>query len=78
MIWRASIWSFWNQTLSVLLTLCLPVRLLAQTPANNELTTSKELQSLTRDQAAGGVHFHVKGTVLCYDEGWHQLYVHDG
>src|SRR5262249_42860879 len=44
----------------------------------NDLTTSKDLQSLTRAQAAGGVHFRLKGTVLCYDQGWHQLYIHDG
>jgi len=78
MIRRASIWTFWNLTISVLLTLCQSVRLLAQTPANNELTASKELQSLTREQAARGLRFRLKGTVLCYDEGWHQLYIHDG
>jgi PAS domain S-box-containing protein len=50
--------------------------LLAQNAS--DLTTSKDLQSLTRAQAAGGVHFRLKGTVLCYDEGWHQLYIHDG
>jgi PAS domain S-box-containing protein len=76
MIWRASICTLWNLTLSLLLTLCLPVRLLAQ--AHNDLTTAKDLQSLTQVQAAGGLHFHIKGTVLCYDEGWRQLYVHDG
>src|SRR5712664_2702736 len=47
----------------------------AQTPT---LTTSKDLQSLSRAQAASGLHFRLKGTVLCYDEGWHQLYIHDG
>src|SRR5882762_7732139 len=76
MIWRDSICNLRNLTLS--LALCLPVSLIAQSPTRNELTSSKELQSLTRDQAAGGLHFRLNGTVLCYDEGWHQLYIHDG
>jgi len=45
---------------------------------SDEMVTSEQLQSLTREQAVGGRPIHLKGTVLCYDEGWHQLYVHDG
>ena len=74
MIWRDSIWTLPSLTLA----LCLSANLLAQAQTHNGLAGSKELHSLTRAQAAGGIHFHFKGTILCYDEGWHQLYVHDG
>jgi hypothetical protein len=76
MIWRDSIWTL--PSLTVSLALCLSLNLLAQAPTHTGLAGSKELQSLTRAQAAGGIRFQLKGTILCYDEGWHQLYVHDG
>jgi PAS domain S-box-containing protein len=50
----------------------------AQIPTEFETVPAKRLQSLKREQAGTGLHFHLKGTVLCFDEGWHQLYVHDG
>jgi PAS domain S-box-containing protein len=50
----------------------------AQDAPQFETVSAKRLQSLKQAQAGAGLHFHLKGTVLCYDEGWHQLYVHDG
>ncbi len=50
----------------------------AQSPPEFQTVAAKRLQSLKREQAGSGLQFHLKGTVLCYDEGWHQLYVHDG
>src|SRR5690242_6851952 len=76
MIWRDSIWTL--PCLTVSLAISLSANLLAQSPTTNGLAGSKELQSLTHERAAGGIRFHLKGTILCYDEGWHQLYVHDG
>src|SRR5690348_10700766 len=72
-IWRnisrclvgSALWLFW------------PAFNFAQT-SNYETLAATRLQSLTRAEAADGFHFRIKGTVLCYDEGWHQLYIHDG
>ncbi len=46
--------------------------------ASNEIVSLHQLKGLTPAQAAAGPPVHVKGTVVCYDAGWHQLYVHDG
>src|SRR5436190_7411041 len=72
-IWRSisrclglsALWLFW------------PIINFAQT-ANYEAISATRLQSLTRAEVAGGFHFRIKGTVLCYDEGWHHLYIRDG
>jgi PAS domain S-box-containing protein len=49
----------------------------AQPSAPAELTTLRQLKSLTPAQAAAGVPVRVKGVVVCHDAGWHQLYLHD-
>ncbi|SPE53215.1 exported hypothetical protein [Verrucomicrobia bacterium] len=49
----------------------------AQTPGE-ELTTLRQLKNLTPAQAAQGPSVALQGVVVCYDAGWHQLYVHDG
>lgn len=43
-----------------------------------EVTSFAGLNSLAREQAEQGLPIRVKGTVLCYDLEWGQLYVHDG
>src|SRR5689334_975233 len=60
------------------LALCLPGSLGAQPEPGHEVISSRALHSLRRAQAAGGLQVRLRGTVLCYDEGWHQLYIHDG
>jgi PAS domain S-box-containing protein len=42
------------------------------------ITSLHQLKNLTTAQAAEGPAVHLRGTVVCYDAGWHQLYVHDG
>lgn len=42
------------------------------------ITNLSQVKSLTRLQAGGGIPLQVRGTVVCYDAGWHQLYLHDG
>ncbi len=46
--------------------------------ATNEVGTIHQLRRLTRDEASGGRLVRLRGTVLCYDSGWNQLYVFDG
>ncbi len=50
---------------------------LAQNPAA-DIVTLRQLKTLTPAQAAAGPSVRIKGTVVCYDAGWHQLYIHDG
>jgi hypothetical protein len=49
----------------------------AQGPTTGELTTLRQLKDLTSEQASNGPPVRVKGVVVCYDAGWHQLYLHD-
>lgn len=49
-----------------------------QTSASEPLTTLRQLKDLTPQQAAEGPPVRLIGVVVCYDAGWHQLYVHDG
>src|ERR1041385_191816 len=42
------------------------------------ITNLHQLKPLTRAQAGSGLPLQIKGTVVCYDAGWHQLYLHDG
>jgi signal transduction histidine kinase len=46
--------------------------------AASPITSLNELKSLGRDKGVVGHPLRVKGVVVCYDEGWHQLYLHDG
>jgi hypothetical protein len=39
---------------------------------------SASIKNLTPEQAAAGPPVRVRGVVVCYDAGWHQLYLHDG
>jgi PAS domain S-box-containing protein len=39
--------------------------------------TLSQLKNLTPAQAREGLPVRIKGIVVCYDAGWHQLYVHD-
>ncbi|HWV98864.1 MAG TPA: PAS domain S-box protein [Candidatus Acidoferrum sp.] len=54
------------------------VYVLAPARAGQELLTLREMKSLTPRQAAEGPAVRLKGVVVCYDAGWHQLYLHDG
>jgi PAS domain S-box-containing protein len=49
-----------------------------ETGAAEQLTTLRQLKDLTPEQASKGPPVRVKGVVVCYDAGWHQLYLHDG
>src|SRR5689334_9411404 len=42
------------------------------------ITNLSRAKSLTRAQAGPGIPLRIQGTVVCYDAGWHQLYLHDG
>jgi PAS domain S-box-containing protein len=50
---------------------------LGQAPSTGEIVTLRQLIDLTPEQAAAGLPVHVRGVVVCYDAGWHQLYLHD-
>ncbi len=49
----------------------------AQTPSS-EVTTFKQLGSMSKEQAAEGRPARFDGVVVCSDREWGQLYVHDG
>ena len=63
-----------RRSLSSALVFCLPLHCLAA-PV---ITNLHQLKTLSRSQAGFGVPLQLKGTVVCYDAGWHQLYLHDG
>jgi PAS domain S-box-containing protein len=48
-----------------------------QSVTAGEIVTLRQLKDLTPEQAAAGPPVRVRGVVVCYDAGWHQLYVHD-
>src|SRR4029077_12772479 len=50
----------------------------AQAPGTEQITTLRQLKNLTPQQASEGPQVRLKGVVVCYDAGWHQLYLHDG
>ena len=50
---------------------------LGQIATTGEIVTLRQLNNLTPEQAAAGWPVRVRGVVVCYDAGWHQLYVHD-
>ena len=50
---------------------------LGQATHTAEIVSLRQLKILTPDQAAAGPPVRVRGVVVCYDAGWHQLYVHD-
>ena len=43
-----------------------------------EINTFQQFYSLASEQASQGVPVKIKGVVVCYDQGWNQLYIHDG
>ncbi len=49
----------------------------AQPSPAGEIVTLHQLKNLTPEQAAAGLPVRVRGVVVCYDAGWHQLYIHD-
>ncbi len=51
---------------------------LAQATAAEEIISLHQLKTLTQAEVAQSPPVRVKGVVVCYDAGWHQLYVHDG
>jgi PAS domain S-box-containing protein len=51
---------------------------LGQASSTGEIVTLRQLINLTPAQAAAGPPIRVRGVVVCYDAGWHQLYLHDG
>ncbi len=50
---------------------------LGQAPSTGEIVTLHQLIGLTPEQAAAGLPVRVRGIVVCYDAGWHQLYLND-
>src|SRR4051812_15961155 len=61
------------------LTLALTLSPLATpTLAAPPITNLHQLKALSRAQAADGIPLQITGVVVCYDAGWHQLYLHDG
>src|SRR5258708_7146479 len=46
--------------------------------ATQEITTLRELKSLGPGKGPSGRALNLRGVVICYDAGWHQLYLHDG
>src|SRR6185312_16273641 len=66
-VWRLAVACCWV-TLS----------LLSHRSARAEIVNLHQLKPLTRAQAGAGVPIRIKGVVVCYDAGWHQLYLHDG
>lgn len=46
--------------------------------AELEITSLRELKSLGAGKGLVAQPLRIKGVVVCYDEGWHQLYLHDG
>ncbi|HEV7925591.1 MAG TPA: hypothetical protein VGR14_09555, partial [Verrucomicrobiae bacterium] len=50
---------------------------LGQASATGEIVTLHQLIELTPEQAAAGLPVRVRGIVVCYDAGWHQLYLND-
>src|SRR5271163_602063 len=48
-----------------------------QSISPGEIVTLRQLKDLTPAQAAAGPPVRVRGVVVCYDAGWHQLYLHD-
>ncbi|HWX21169.1 MAG TPA: PAS domain S-box protein [Candidatus Binatia bacterium] len=50
----------------------------AQAAGTEEIVTLRQLKNLTAQQASEGTPVRLKGVVVCYDAGWHQLYLHDG
>src|SRR5579872_3940539 len=43
-----------------------------------EITTLKELKDLGPGKGPSARSLKLRGVVVCYDAGWHQLYLHDG
>jgi signal transduction histidine kinase len=52
--------------------------LYGQPLTNADLVTLHQLKVLTAAQAAHLPSVRLKAVVVCYDAGWHQLYLHDG
>ncbi len=51
---------------------------LGQVVAAEEIVSLHQLKNLTPAQAEQRLPVRLRGVVVCYDAGWHQLYVHDG
>ena len=49
----------------------------AQEAPIGQIVTLRQLKNLTPEQAKAGLPVRIKGVVVCYDAGWHQLYVND-
>lgn len=43
-----------------------------------EITSFNAFYTLPAEKALKGTPFRIKGVVLCYDQGWNQLYINDG
>src|SRR5271170_3091145 len=68
----------WRQIVLLVAVLLAAARAaLGQPSAVAEIATLRQLKNLTPEQAAAGWPVRVRGVVVCYDAGWHQLYVHD-
>lgn len=70
---------FWNPKLPALGSILLMAAgsLLAADATEPAIVTLRQMKELTPAQAAAALPARLKGVVVCYDAGWHQLYVHD-
>jgi PAS domain S-box-containing protein len=50
----------------------------AEAPGAGEITTLRQMKGLTAEQAGAGPQVRLRCVVVCYDAGWHQLYLNDG
>src|SRR5690242_7269813 len=65
--------------LCVLVFACCRTLLAAQSPAEpSEISSFSQFYALSAEQAAKHLPIRLRATVICYDAGWAQLYLHDG
>src|SRR4051812_32366196 len=49
-----------------------------QSSAVEEIVTLAQLRKFASMPESGERPIRVRGVVVCFDSGWHQLYIHDG
>ena len=66
------------QALSIGLSAVMWLMIVCATQAQTRaIVTLRQLKNLTAEQAAAGLPVRLQGVVVCYDAGWHQLYITD-
>jgi len=51
---------------------------LGRAATSGEVTTFRQLDALSPEQATAGAAVKIRGVILCVDEEWNQLFIHDG